>query len=72
MLGMYAQLVNTTADVEEKSGKSFDGFLKEMFSSRLADLSKRLPRDVYGEFIITPVSISFDPSRSLLVEKLST
>jgi rubrerythrin len=52
MLRMLAQLLDSMAEVEEEHGRRFDEILKEILSpTRLLELHKKLPPDVYSELM---------------------
>jgi hypothetical protein len=52
MLEAYARMLMVIAEIEEVTGKRFEEFLKELFKpEKLSELYKRVPADVYGEFM---------------------
>jgi hypothetical protein len=52
MLEVYARMLMIIAEVEETTGKRFAEFLKELFvPEKLSELYKKMPADVYGEFM---------------------
>ena len=52
MLEVYARMLMIIAEVEETTGKRFAEFLKELFApEKLSELYKKMPADVYGEFM---------------------
>jgi hypothetical protein len=52
MLEVYARMLMIIAEVEETTGKRFAEFLKELFTpEKLSELYKKMPADVYGEFM---------------------
>ena len=52
LLKLFSRVVKEVADFEESEGKRLDQALNEMLTpERLAELSARLPLDVFGAFI---------------------
>ncbi|MCS7367408.1 MAG: hypothetical protein NDF52_05965 [archaeon YNP-WB-062] len=65
ILKLYAQLLNSIADLEEKYSKKFDEVLKDVFNPQeLAELYKKLPPDVYSEFMASLLKLAATSSET--------
>jgi hypothetical protein len=52
MLEAYARMLMIIAEIEEITGKRFEEVLNELFKpEKLSELYKKVPADVYGEFM---------------------
>jgi hypothetical protein len=59
MLKIYAKILNTMAEVEETTGKKIDELQKEVFSpATFVELSKKVPPEVFGEFMADLLKLS--------------
>jgi hypothetical protein len=63
ILRLYARLLRVVADIEEVSGKSFSDIMKEGLGEELKpegllELSKRLPPEVFANFITSLLRLS--------------
>jgi hypothetical protein len=82
MLETYARMLMIVAEVEETTGKRFTEFLKELFTpEKLSELYRRVPAEVFGEFmaalmrlvsiasaIQNPLALSVDEKRRVSKE----
>jgi len=82
MLETYARMLMIVAEIEEATGKRFTEFLKELFTpEKLSGLYRRVPADVFGEFmaalmrlvsiasaIQNPLALSVDEKRRVSKE----
>jgi len=52
MIRIFSRMLNMIAEFEEAEGKNLEEALKESLSpDRLAELSKQMPPDLFGEFM---------------------
>ena len=59
IIRLYAQLLRVIADIEEKTGKSFDDILKtELKPEGLLELSRRLPPEAFANLMTALLRIS--------------
>jgi hypothetical protein len=59
MFKMFSVILREIADIEESEGKRIDEILKESLSpTRLAELSKKMPPDIYTELIASLLKLA--------------
>jgi hypothetical protein len=59
MFKMFSVILREIADIEESEGKRIDEVLKESLSpTRLAELSKKMPPDIYTELIASLLKLA--------------